>query len=118
MTRIESMEGLQVKLKTLEAEMKKKTKIMVCDPYLICLFVLRLNVPVNNFSVMSRRRPPTPLFESSTNLERIFVASVKTRCRKRCYILWWLLVLDLHGMLWYRIPLLPCHESGFELMKE
>ena len=83
----ESMEELLVKLKTWKAEMKRKglrvnmgkTKIMVSGPNLDLL-------------------------------KKIWKGSLwrlSDRCRKKCYLLWWLLVLDPQEMQWNQRPLAP-----------
>ena len=84
----ESMEELLVKLKTWKAEMERKglrvnmgkTKIMVSGP---------------NLDLLKKSGKDRSLWRLSD------------RCRKKCYLLWWLLVLDPQEMQWNQRPLTP-----------
>ena len=85
----ESMEELLVKLKTWKAEMERiglrvnmgKTKIMVSGPNLDLL--------------------------KKSGKDPCGVCQTGARCRKKCYLLWWLLVLDPQEMQWNQRPLTP-----------
>ena len=81
----ESMEELLVKLKTWTAEMERKG--------------LRVNMG------------KTKIMASGPNLDLLKTSGKRSlrrlseRCRKKCYLLWWLLVLDPQEMQWNQRPL-------------
>ena len=81
------MEELLVKLKTWKAEMEKKRP-----------------------SSEHGEDKDHGLWPQSGPSEKIWKGSLwhlSDRCRKKCYLLWWLLVLDPQEMQWNQRPLTP-----------
>ena len=75
------MEELPVKLKTWEEEMERKVLCMNMGKTKIMVSGLNLNL-----------------------LKKIWKESVASvRCRKKCRLLWWMLVLDPQEMQWNQI---------------
>ena len=87
MIRAESMEELLVKLKTWKVEMKRKG--------------IRVNMGKTKINGLWTQSGPS---------EKIWKESLwrlSDRCRKKCYRLWWLIVLDPREMQWNQRPVTP-----------